>query len=137
MSRTARNIGIEDWIWDRLEPLRSERALPHWLNGVLERHIADLDEAWMLLRSSGWEREHLLAACDALNGTWLHGLRPASYIALELLDADRLSQVADKWDAADWAGRVQQVREREEIAQALQLIVTDFWRRGPTSHRLG
>lgn len=138
MSRVKLSVQLESGTAARLEPLREARQLTSWLDAVLAEHIRQLDMAWATLIGAGWTREQLLAACDALNGTWLHDQMGApSFLALTLSDADRLDRVAAKWDAQDWPAVVARVRDDAGQAEALRLLVIDFWRQGPSEHRLG
>lgn len=82
------------------------------------------------LRVAGWTGSELLAACDALNGVWLHEYAGGpAFLAAELTDAQRLNDVCGKWDVPpkDWAKRVKALHEDRELQRALVAVVEEFW----------
>lgn len=77
------------------------------------------------LRAVGWGSNEILAACDVLNGCWLHVHNPMWHGA----SMEDGPEYADKWKIPRerWAELVTQVQARVELAFALDLVVSEFW----------
>jgi hypothetical protein len=77
------------------------------------------------LKSTGWKPNEILAACDVLNGCWLHVADP-KWHAASLEDG---SVFSDKWEIDNdrWREMVIQVSENGGLAFSLDLVVSEFW----------
>ena len=110
--------------------VESVRNRSEYVSELLERRTAAWRLALLHLRSNaGWSPASLLAACDALNG--YAGLREwqdvvPDYLAMELVDAERLNGTATKWGAAaEWGGLIAALEPT--TARALALVAEEFW----------
>lgn len=77
------------------------------------------------LRAQGWQANEILAACDVLNGCWLHVHDP-TWHGHSMADGP---EYAGKWeiDPARWLELARQVSESVSAAFALDLVVSEFW----------
>lgn len=128
------------------------RGGPDYIRSLIEQRLAEVDGAVQLLLAAGWDRHHIRQACGALDGAqhthpvfggglWAGlGLavedaeigsdgrisgRPSNRVAHELHDAARLGRI--EIDADRWPGLLATVRERPQVALAVQCLARDYW----------
>jgi hypothetical protein len=113
-----------------LAQVEDQRA---YVEDLVRTRRREWQAAYLRLSQAGWTGQEMCAACDALNGYGaLEALgigAGAQGIALELHDAQRLTDVCGKWgvDSARWVDRVTSVHDDQALAQALGLIAREFW----------
>ncbi|MFQ5425911.1 MAG: hypothetical protein ACE5EV_02400, partial [Gaiellales bacterium] len=97
---------------------------------LVRQHAREWQESLELLRHAGWQREEILAACDALNGLWLiAGMSAASQVSTSLADSAALERLVERHDTGPvtWDGLVRGIAESEPLARALLCVVTEWW----------
>lgn len=99
------------------------------MSGYLDRLIQDRFQraqmAVMHLHSVGWKSNEILAACDVLNGSWLL-IQAPTWHGASLSDGP---EYAGNWEISPdrWMEMAKQISERQDLAFALDLVVSEFW----------
>jgi hypothetical protein len=141
MSKSRRNLSLDADVEAILDDIsRGQSTASSYLEDLVRDAERDWRTALSHLRAAGWQDPELRAACDVLNG-YLLGYepgQPASWIGLELADAERLNATASvKHDIAPtrWTEVVGRVHVSEAEARCLLLVVREFWRMNPRLDR--
>lgn len=100
---------------------------PAWISQLIRAHRRRTVAALSVVHAAEWSNGAILCAMDALNGSWM--LRPhASYLVIELHDAERVSGLATKWDVADeWPRCVAMARDDAHVAMAIKTLAESYW----------
>lgn len=140
MSRTARSFRLEHDVEGILDEVAGgQSSATEYISKLIRDAERDWRSALDTLAAAGWRRAELRAALDALNGYGMvseHG-RPASWLAIELADAERLNGVCMQHDASPerWAAHVDRLGKHETEARALAALAREFWRHNPRVER--
>lgn len=122
------NIRLDESDQALLEHVRDRSD---YIRTLLSERRAEWMESYSHLRAAGWAGNEICAAMDALNGTHIEMLRPGSWLAIELHDAERLNETATaKWDvdAERWDALVARVHDERTLdGWALRLLARAFW----------
>lgn len=114
-----------------------------YLTEVIRARWATWRAALEMLRSRGWTRIELLAACDALNGVWLTWeaepiIPRGPSMAVKLRDAQDVNATATRHGVEhdSWNRRVKEVRSDETVAYSLFCVVCEWWAGNPLCDEL-
>ena len=118
---------------DVADALAQVDDLRAYVEGLVRSRRREWQAAYLRLSLAGWTGPELCAACDALNG--YGGIEAfgigggAAGIALELHDAQRLTDVCAQWGASHerWVEHIDRVHEYPEEAEAVGVIAREFW----------
>lgn len=98
---------------------------------ILERLLTQHREGWAdalaALLDAGWSLAEMRCACDALGGTMLGEARPASWLAVELVDVARIVGLPADVDPDAWTERCERIRREEGLARALRTLARAYW----------
>jgi len=101
----------------------------------IEQLFLDARQSWLealsVVRESGWGRAEVLAACDAFNGHfWQRGDDNGCAISAGLADATELDGLATKWELRPkaWKKKLDELVTDDRLAEALAVVVREFWR---------
>jgi hypothetical protein len=123
-------IRLEADVAEALSHVEDPRA---YVQDLVRHRRRQWQAAYLLLTTSGWTPQELLAACDALNGHSLledlGGWPGGAGVPLELHDAQRLRDLCGKWgiDPARWAAHVERLAQAPEEREAVALLARELW----------
>lgn len=96
-----------------------------YLDRLVQDRFQRAQMAVATLHAAEWKSNEILAACDVLNGCWLHVHAPTWHGA-SLADGP---EYAGNWEVSPerWQEMAKQISERQDLAFALDLVVSEFW----------
>jgi len=117
-----KNINLSDATAEQLRRLDNASA---YIEKSIDHRWARAVMALDYLRSLGWRSNELLAACDILNGLWLHVHAP-EWHGSSMTDGP---EYADKWGVPRdrWQTLADNVSAGGATAFCLDLVVSEFW----------
>lgn len=141
MSKNRRNLSLDPDVEAILDDIGAGQSSA---SAYIEDLVRDAERDWRTahqqLNDRGWRPVELLAACEVLNGWGLlsdYG-RPASWLAIELADGQRLNDICRKWDVSPerWQAHIQRLADDELEARALACVAREFWRHNTRLERV-